>query len=123
MKETKEFVCIACPVGCNLNVEIDGDEITVTGNNCKNGLAYGREEATNPKRIVPSTVVLEGGKLKRLPVKTNDAVPKGMIFDVMKEIDRVRVKAPVKLGDIIINDVCGTGVDVVATKSIDEIDY
>ena len=78
----------------------------------------GIQEMTNPQRVVPSTVVIKGAMLSRLPVKTADTVPKAKIFDIMKAIDEVVVEAPVKMGDVVLADVCGTGVDVVATKSM-----
>ena len=80
MAEVRNIICISCPLGCQLVVTKDGDNISVTGNTCKNGEKYGIEEMTNPKRVIPSTVVCKNGRLKRLPVKTADAVPKGMIF-------------------------------------------
>ncbi|MBR0383938.1 MAG: DUF1667 domain-containing protein [Eubacteriaceae bacterium] len=114
----KEMICISCPMGCHLTVEGEDGNYTVTGNTCKNGEIYGIQEMTNPQRVVPSTVVIKGAMLSRLPVKTADTVPKGKIFDVMKAIDEVVVEAPVKMGDVVLADVCGTGVDVVATKSM-----
>ena len=110
--------CISCPLGCQMVVEEKDGKYTVTGNTCKNGEKYGIEEVTNPKRVIPTTVVINGALMARLPVKTADAVPKGKIFDVMKEIDKIVVDAPVKMGDVIIKDVLGTGVDVVATKTM-----
>lgn len=118
MAEVRNIICISCPLGCHLVVTKDGDNISVTGNTCKNGEKYGIEEMTNPKRVIPTTVVCLNGKLPRLPVKTADAVPKGMIFDIMKEINKVEVKAPVKMGQVIIPNVLNTGVDVVATRSM-----
>ncbi len=118
MAEVRNLICISCPMGCNLTVTRDGDNITVTGNTCKNGEIYGIEEVTNPKRVIPTTVVCNGGKLKRLPVKTADAVPKSMIFDIMKEINKVSVDAPVEVGQVIIPNVLDTGVDVVATRTM-----
>lgn len=121
MAEIKELICISCPLGCNLKVTLDGENIQVEGNTCKNGEKYGIEEVTNPKRVIPSTVVLKNGKLPRLPVKTADAVPKKLIFDIMKEINNVVAEAPIKMGDIIIENVLDTGVDVVASRSIDSV--
>ncbi|WP_333641495.1 DUF1667 domain-containing protein [Mesotoga prima] len=118
MAEVRNIICISCPLGCQLVVTKDGDNISVTGNTCKNGEKYGIEEMTNPKRVIPSTVVCKNGRLKRLPVKTADAVPKGMIFDIMQEINKCSVEAPVKMGQVIIPNVLGTGVDVVATRTM-----
>ncbi len=120
MKDVKNIICISCPLGCHLTVTVDGDDVTVEGNTCKNGEKYGIEEVTNPKRVIPSTVYIKNGKLPRLPVKTADAVPKGMIFDIMDEINKAKAVAPVKMGDVIIENVLGTGVDVVASRSMDE---
>lgn len=117
--QERDIICISCPMGCQLKVKIDGEDITVTGNNCKNGETYGIAEVTDPRRVIPSTVVIKNGKLPRLPVKTKDAVPKDMIFDIMDEINKVVVEAPVKMGDIIIENVLDTGVDVVASRSMD----
>ena len=114
----KELICISCPIGCTLTVEeIDG-KIVVTGNTCPNGEKYGIEEFTDPQRVLPSTVVIKGALTKRLPVKTADTIPKAKIFECMEAINQVSVTAPVKMGDVIIADVCGTGVDVVATKTM-----
>lgn len=121
MAEERNLICISCPLGCTLTVTIDGEDVTVTGNTCKNGEKYGIEEVTNPKRVIPSTVVIRNGKLPRLPVKTADAVPKGMIFEIMDEINKAVATAPVKMGDVIIEDVLGTGVNVVASRSMDEL--
>lgn len=108
----KEMTCIACPMGCHLTVEGEGDKWTVTGNSCKNGERYGIQEMTDPRRIVPSTVVIKGAMLHRLPVKTAQEIPKGKIFDCMDALAKVVVKAPVKMGDVVLKDVCGTGIDM-----------
>ena len=114
----KEVICISCPMGCHLVVEGEIDKLTVSGNTCKNGEKYGIEEVTNPQRVVPSTVVIKGALTSRLPVKTADTIPKSKIFDCMKALESVVVTAPVKMGDVIVPNVCGTGVDVVATKTM-----
>ncbi|PAB60615.1 DUF1667 domain-containing protein [Anaeromicrobium sediminis] len=117
----KELICITCPIGCRLTVKnIDG-KLIVSGNQCKRGEAYGIKEMTNPTRIIPTTVKIKGAFLRRLPVKTSKAVPKDKIFHCMKEINKVEVQAPVKIGDVIIKNLLGLGVDVVATKEMDEI--
>ena len=117
----RELICITCPIGCRLTIEkIDG-QLKVSGNQCKRGQIYAIKEMTNPTRIIPTTVKIKGAYVRRLPVKTNKAVPKEKIFDCMKEINKVEVSAPVKMGDVIIKDLLGLGVDVVATKEMDEI--
>ncbi|MGI6555819.1 DUF1667 domain-containing protein [uncultured Pseudoramibacter sp.] len=114
----KEMVCISCPMGCHLTVEGEGDNWTVTGNNCKNGERYGIQEMTDPRRILPTTVVIKGAMISRLPVKTAQEIPKGKLFDAMDELSKVVVEAPVKVGDVVLKDVCGTGIDVIATKTM-----
>ncbi len=114
----RNIICISCPIGCHLTVEGTDGNYTVTGNTCKNGEKYGIEEVTNPQRVVPTTVVIKGGLMARLPVKTADTIPKDKIFDAMEEINKVVVSAPVKVGDVVLPNVCGTGVDIVATKSM-----
>jgi len=124
--ETREMICIGCPLGCPLTVsintseegirktEITEEDIAVTGNTCKNGEIYAKKEVLHPERMITSTVPAENGICPQVPVKTKTTVPKEMIFAVMDEIHRAAVKAPVKIGDVIIPDVCGTGVDIVA---------
>ena len=92
-----------------------GEVITVIGNACKRGAAYANDECTHPKRTVTSTVMLENGK--PLAVKTASAVPKELVFEVMKEINSVTAKVGTKIGDVIIENVCGSGVNVVATAN------
>ena len=107
-------------MGCPLVVTMDGGEVvSVTGNTCKRGEIYGRKEVTNPTRIVTSTVRVSGGSIDMVSVKTKEDIPKGKIFDCMKEIRAVKVAAPVHIGDVIMKDVAGTGVDVVATKNVE----
>ncbi|MBC2581103.1 DUF1667 domain-containing protein [Clostridium sp. DJ247] len=119
---TRELVCIGCPMGCALQVKIENDEvIDVTGQTCKRGEEYGKKECTNPTRIVTSTVVVEGGEIDALPVKTESDIPKGKIFECVKALKGVIVKAPVKIGDIIVENVLGTGVNIIAAKKIDKV--
>ncbi|MCD7774484.1 MAG: DUF1667 domain-containing protein [Clostridiales bacterium] len=114
----KEMNCIACPLGCLITVEYEGTEvISVTGNTCKRGDAYARSEIVNPERSIHSTVKVINGAHPVVPCKTSAPIPKGSIFDVMKEINKVTVTAPVKIGQVFIKDVCGTGVDIVATNN------
>lgn len=111
--EKRELTCIMCPLGCQLTVTIDGDNITVTGNNCKRGEIFGKEEVTCPMRIVTSSVKTEKGVRA---CKTSKPVPKSMIFDVMKEIEKLRLKS-VKFGEVVIKNVLNTGADIVITAN------
>lgn len=113
------LICIGCPLGCPLEVEMEGKEVlSVSGNTCKNGDKYARKELTNPTRIVTSTVRVTGGTLGMVSVKTASDIPKGKIFDCVKELQAIDIPAPVSIGQVIIADVAGTGVAIVATKNV-----
>ncbi|MCR5041667.1 MAG: DUF1667 domain-containing protein [Clostridia bacterium] len=114
----KQLTCVACPRGCSITVTLDGDSIvSIEGNACPRGKKYAENEITDPRRMVASTVKVNGGKLPVVPVKTSSDIPKNMIFDVMREINRVSVDAPVEIGQVIIPDVLGTGADIIATNN------
>ena len=116
---TVNLMCIGCPLGCPLTVEMEGNEVkSVAGNTCPRGDAYARKELTNPTRIVTSTVRVAGGRLAMVSVKTESDIPKSKIFDCVKALQDVEVKAPVKIGDVIVENVAGTGVNVIATKNV-----
>ena len=117
--ETRELICIGCPLGCPLTVEMKGTEVvSVTGNTCPNGDRYARKEVTDPRRTVTSTVRVLGGSLPVVSVKTAQDIPKNKIFDCMQELATIRVKAPVQKGDVIVSNIANTGVSVIATKEI-----
>lgn len=113
----KELVCIVCPKGCRLHVD-DENGYTVTGNSCPRGAEYGKNEIQNPTRVLTSTVRLSGGAYRRCPVKTEKAVPKGKLLDIMKELNHVEVTSPVSIGQVVLTNAAGTGVNVVVTKSL-----
>ena len=116
---TVNLICIGCPLGCPLTVEMEGNEVkSVAGNTCPRGDAYAKKELTNPTRIVTSTVRVAGGRLAMVSVKTESDIPKGKIFDCVKALKEVEVTAPVKIGDVIVENVAGTGVNVIATKNV-----
>ena len=118
-EEKKNLTCICCPMGCQITVTLDNGEVTdVTGNTCKRGDVYARKEVTNPTRVVTSSVRVSGGRIAMVSCKTAGDIPKGKIFACCKAIQSIEVQAPVKIGDIILKDVCGTGVDVIATKAV-----
>ena len=112
----KELVCIVCPKGCRLRVDEENGYL-VSGNSCIRGAEYGKNEILNPTRVLTSTVKMEGGLYRRCPVKTNKAIPKGMLFDVMQALNAVTLTSPVTVGQVVIENVCGTGVNVVATAN------
>jgi len=117
MKE-RNLTCIVCPRGCALTVHFDGAGkiLSVEGNACKRGVVYAEKECTHPERTVTSTVRTEGGAV--VAVKTATTVPKEKVFAVMKEINAARAPKSVSIGDVIIENVAGTGVAVVATANI-----
>lgn len=115
----KELICIGCPLGCNLTVQItDNQEILVSGNTCPRGETYAKKELTDPRRIVTSTVRVDGGATSCVSVKTSTDIPKDKIMECMKELKNVKIIAPVCIGDVIIEDIAGTGVAIVATKNV-----
>lgn len=117
--EKKELICIGCPLGCMITVTMNGKEvIDITGQTCKRGKEYARKEVLNPTRIVTSIIFVESQKEKMLPVKTRQDIPKEKIFDVMEELRTVRIKAPVHIGDVVLENAAWTGVPVIATKDI-----
>ncbi len=114
----KNLICINCPLGCNLEVEYTQQElISVEGNTCVRGVDYARNELFSPKRMITSTIAVKGSKV-RIPVKTEVAVDKAKIMEVMKFIAMHNHTLPISRGDVIIHDVAQTGVDVIATKTI-----
>lgn len=112
----KEMVCIVCPMGCHL--KIDTDTLEVTGNTCPRGPIYAKEELTAPKRVITSTVKIEGGIHNRLPVKTSISIPKELNFKCMELLNDIVVKSPVKHGQVIIKNILGTGADIVACRNM-----
>ena len=111
----KNMICINCPRGCKISVNTE--TLEVTGNLCPRGKDYGIAEVTNPLRVITSTCVLKGAALPRISCKTDRPIPKGKIFEIMEEINKARVTVPVKAGDVIIENVLGTGANVIATKT------
>lgn len=111
----KELICIVCPKGCHLKVD---DNFNVTGNGCNRGITYAKDELTNSTRMLTSTVKVTSGELVRLPVVTSKPVPKIKIMEVMEEINKVNITAPIYVKDVVISNVLGLGVDIVATRDV-----
>ncbi|WP_343207906.1 DUF1667 domain-containing protein [Anaerolentibacter hominis] len=120
----KNLTCINCPLGCELEVELDdsGQVISVRGNTCRRGEEYARKEVSNPTRIVTTTVPVINGDLTVVSVKTRSDIPKNKIFDCIAAIKNLSVDAPVRSGDVVLKDIAGTGVDLIATKSVEKIE-
>ena len=100
---TRELICIGCPMGCRLTAEI---------------AEYAKKECVAPMRTVTGTVALRGGRLPVLPVRTNGEVPKEKVLAVADALRRATAQAPIHAGDVVLRDVCGTGVDVIAVNSL-----
>lgn len=116
----KELICIGCPMGCPIVVEMeDGKVLSVTGNTCPRGESYAKKEVTNPTRIVTTTVRVDGGKVPMINVKTEQDIPKDKIFECIAALRGVTMKAPVHIGDIILENVADTGVNIVAAGNVE----
>ena len=117
--DKKELICIGCPMGCSITVTMEkGNIVNIQGYTCPKGKAYAEKEVTNPTRIVTSTVTVSGGEREYTSVKTKEDIPKDQIFPIMREINQICAQAPVAIGDVLLKDVAGTGVDIVATKAV-----
>lgn len=118
----KELICIRCPLGCNLTAELgdNGEVQSVSGNTCPRGAEYAKKELTSPTRMVTSTVPVVGGDQPRVPVKTADDIPKDKIFACMKDIRGLTVDAPVICGQVLLSDAAGTGISIVAAKTVEK---
>lgn len=114
--------CIVCPIGCHLEAELSesGEILSISGNTCKRGDAYMRDELTDPRRTLTSTVKLVGAANEKfLPVKTDGGISKGRLFEAMEALSKITVPVPVKRGDVIVENFLGEGVALVAGKTVD----
>ncbi len=117
--ETYVYLCTSCPLGCRLEVDaVDDDVIEVRGNSCKRGIKYGTQEHTDPRRAVSTTVWLHGGPCERLPVRAAEPVPKQKVREFVQALQGLVVEAPVDFGAVVVSDVAGTGIDLIATREI-----
>jgi len=114
--EKRELTCIGCPMGCHLEIDMAFNQImSIKGQACKRGVDYAKKECTNPTRILTTTIEVEGGSPEVVSVKTESDIPKNMLFDCVKELRKVHLKAPIHIGDVIVENILGTGVNIVAT--------
>lgn len=117
--EHARYLCIGCPLGCRLEVDaVEGEVVEVRGHSCRRGKEFAVQEHTDPRRFVTTTVRVRGGRGARLPVATAASVPKGRVADVARALHALTLDAPVAMGDVVLADVLGTGVDVVATRDL-----
>lgn len=114
------LVCINCPRGCHLVADEINGKVVVEGNFCPKGETYAINELTNPLRVVTTTLEIESKLYRRLPVITSSPIPKARVADLMKSLKDVKVKAPIKMGEVIINNILDLNIDLIASKSINE---
>lgn len=119
MMQKQEYVCIVCPSSCRLTVEERDGAVLVTGNGCKRGLAHGMQEYMSPQRMLTTTVALSGAALSRLPVASSAEVPKARLAECLRVLYGIVAVAPVRCGDVIVPNICGTGVDVCASRTME----
>jgi CxxC motif-containing protein len=116
----RQLICIGCPLGCNLTVSIEEGSIRqVTGNHCPRGADYAHSECLHPKRMVTSTVPVSNGQWETLPVKTREEVPKDKVLACVACLQGVRVQAPVRMGEVVLTNAAGTGVDFIAARHVE----
>ncbi len=116
-----ELICIVCPKGCHLEVTQGNEGLNVTGNQCKRGPVYAQKELTEPTRVLTTTVKIKNGILNRLPVVTEGEILKQSLEDAMELLNNVELEAPVQTDQVIIKNLLGSGVNVIAARSMDAI--
>ncbi|WP_228288122.1 DUF1667 domain-containing protein [Thermosipho ferrireducens] len=116
----KKMICIMCPIGCELTVSKQGEKITVEGNRCLRGREYGINEMVNPRRVLTMSVKVENGEMDLVSVRTDAPIPKKLIYDIIEYIKKLKVKAPVKRGEIIVKNIFNTGVNLIATRTVEK---
>ncbi|MDR3146589.1 MAG: DUF1667 domain-containing protein [Treponema sp.] len=114
----REFICIVCPNSCRLSVTETEGNITVGGHECPRGEKHGIHEYRNPTRMLTTTVSVSGGTLPRLPVISREEIPKALLRRCLELLYRMELAAPLRCGDVVVKNICDTGVDIVASRSI-----
>ncbi len=123
MIERQEIICTGCPMGCPVILELDGNEIKkVSGHECVRGLRYAKQEYFDPRRPLSTTVPISNALWRRLPVKTTAPIPKDKVIEAAKIIHSIHVTAPVKMGQVLLENILGeSGIHVVATRSMEPL--
>ena len=117
--EKKHFVCVVCPIGCEIDVVHDGSKIiSMEGNKCEKSEEFVSQELIEPMRILTTTVRIQGSKWPVIPVRTDKAVPKRLFPRIMRQLRRIRLQAPVDILDVVARDVLHTGADIIATRTM-----
>lgn len=119
MKKRK-MICISCPLGCEIEAEISGDDVTVSGNRCPRGKEYALNEIKDPRRVVTSNVKVIDGVFPLASVKTTGAIPKDKIFTLIDKLKEVELKAPIKIGQVVFENLFETGFDVIVTRPVEK---
>ena len=116
----RKFICVSCPLGCGLTVTLDNNDniLKVEGNTCSRGESYARSEVKDPRRIFASTVRVRGGKLLVCPIRSKTPAPKGKLFEIARAVAELEIDAPVKIGQVLLHNVCGTDVDIVSSRDL-----
>jgi len=119
--EKRHFTCVTCPIGCEIDVELqDGRVVSMEGNKCDKGEEFVLQELEEPMRILTTTVRLKGARWAMLPVRSDAPVPRRLLFRAIEELAGVELQAPVKLYDVVLKNVAGTGANIVATRNMEK---
>jgi CxxC motif-containing protein len=118
-KMSESITCVSCPLGCRIRLNKKGYKEIFTGNECKKGVEYAIREINNPMRFLTTTVNIDNGEEKLLPVRSKNEIPKDMIMRGIIELSKIKVKAPIKCGDLIYKNILETGVDIIASRNIE----
>ena len=113
-----EIICVACPHGCHLEATRKEGEILISNAGCKRGQEYAINEITDPRRMVATTVRIQHGIHPLLPVYTSEPFPKGRVTELLREIRKVEITAPIKMGQVVLENALGTGIDVIASRDL-----
>ncbi|NLZ61445.1 MAG: DUF1667 domain-containing protein [Acholeplasmataceae bacterium] len=121
MRYKQQMICINCPMGCQMEVVVEDGEIkSIENYSCQRGVEYAKKEITNPKRTITSILPVVGGDLSMVSVKTNADIPKDKISACMRVMKDLSVNAPIMIGDVIVKNICDTGIDIIATKKVEK---
>ena len=117
--EKRYFTCVICPIGCEIEVELQDSEVAcMKGDKCVKGKEFVLQELEEPMRILTTTIRIKGAKWAMLPVRTDKPIPKRLLFSVIKELANIELQAPVKISDVIIRDTAGTSANILATRNM-----
>jgi len=117
--EKKRFTCIICPIGCDIDVELqNGNVVSMKGSRCEKGREFVLQELKEPTRILTTTIPIKGAKWAMLPVRTDKPIPKRLLSKVIEQLAGIELQAPVKMYHVIVKDVAGTDANIVATRNM-----